>query len=132
MILDSSALIAVINKEPEKVAVERALASTDDLKIGAPTLVETTMVLMSRFGIRGRTVTARFTQEWKVGTIPFDDRHTEVAIEAFHRFGRGRHPAKLNMGDCFSYATARLAREPLLCIGDDFAQTDLEVVAWES
>lgn len=131
MILDSSAIIAVINKEPEKVALERALSGVDDLKIGAPTLVEATMVLVSRFGIRGRTVAARFVQEWEIHQIEFDSRHADVAIDAFHRFGRGRHPAKLNMGDCFSYATARLAREPLLCIGDDFARTDLELVALE-
>ena len=86
------------------------------------------MVLESKFGIRGKTSLLRFLQEFEIETLPFGDEHARVAMDAYRRFGKGRHPAKLNMGDCFSYATAYVAREPLLCIGDDFTQTDLDLV----
>lgn len=74
---------------------------------------------------------ARFLQENAIECVPFTDAHSDVALDAFHRFGQGRHPAKLNMGDCCSYAVAHLAGEPLLCIGNDFAQTDLPLMDLE-
>ncbi|MGK3203263.1 type II toxin-antitoxin system VapC family toxin [Amycolatopsis sp. MEPSY49] len=132
MIIDSSAIIAMINREPESGALARALVADPEPKIGAPTRAEAGIVLMAKFGMRGKSLFERFLQEWGVVTIPFDHRHAEVAIEAFHRFGKGRHSAKLNLGDCHCYATAKIAREPLLCIGDDFPQTDLELVKLES
>ncbi len=63
-----------------------------------------------------------------VRVIEFGDRHWKVALQAFARFGKGRHPAGLNLGDCLTYAVARLSGQPLLCVGDDFAQTDLALV----
>ena len=86
------------------------------------------MVLIARFGTRGKTALARFLQENGVDVLPFGDTHVGIALDAFSRFGKGRHPAALNFGDCCSYATATVAREPLLCVGDDFSQTDLELV----
>jgi ribonuclease VapC len=64
-----------------------------------------------------------------VQTVPFDEAHASVALDAYSRFGQGRHPAALNFGDCCTYAIASLAGEPLLCIGDDFARTDLLLVS---
>lgn len=128
MIIDTSAVVAIINREPEAAGLERALARATSRKIGAPTQVETGLVLTAKFGIRGRTLFERLLQQQDVHVVDFGERHAEVAMEAFHRFGNGRHPAKLNFGDCFSYATAWLAREPLLCVGNDFAQTDLALV----
>lgn len=128
MILDSSAIIAMINREPQSEMLERALAASRFAKVGAPTRLESGIVLGAKFGVRGKTLLARFLQQWEIAIVAFGDRHAEVAIDAYHRFGKGRHPAKLNMGDCLSYATAHLEREPLLCIGDDFPQTDLELV----
>lgn len=87
------------------------------------------MVLLARFGPRGKTALARFLQENRVDVLAFGEAHVDVALDAFSRFGKGRHPAALNFGDCCSYATATVAREPLLCIGDDFPQTDLELVS---
>lgn len=130
MIIDASALVAIINREPDCEALERSLIGARTPRIGAPTRVEAAMVLQARFGIQGRTVLARLLQEAGTSIVPFDDDHADVAIEAFHRFGRGRHPARLNMGDCFTYATAYLAGEPLLCTGDDFTRTDLRLVSW--
>jgi ribonuclease VapC len=86
------------------------------------------MVLTGRYGIRGNTLLGRFLQQNDVETIPFTDEHAEVALDAFNRFGKGRHKAALNYGDCMTYATAYLAHEPLLFVGDDFVHTDLVLV----
>lgn len=128
MIIDTSAVIAVIGKEPGHEQIIHRLAGSSQTRIGAPTRLETGMVLLARFGPRGKTALARFLQENRVDVLPFDDVHVDAALDAFSRFGKGRHPAALNFGDCCSYATAKVAREPLLCIGDDFPQTDLELV----
>ncbi len=95
------------------------------VSIGAPTLFETTMVVVARGGAADRWILSRFLLDYEIETIPFDDRHHEVAIGAFIRYGKGRHPARLNYGDCMTYATAKIADAPLLFIGDDFAKTDL-------
>lgn len=132
MIIDSSAIVAILRQEPDHALLEERLAEADHVGIGAPTLVEVGVVLTTRLGGRGRLVLARFLQDNHIQTVSFTDEHAEVAIDAFSQYGKGRHPAKLNMGDCNSYATAKLAREPLLCIGNDFPQTDLELVKLES
>ncbi|UOZ05991.1 type II toxin-antitoxin system VapC family toxin [Amycolatopsis sp. WQ 127309] len=128
MIIDSSAIVAILRQEPDHERLEERLAEADSARIGAPTLVEVGIVLTTRLGARGQLVLARFLQDNNIATAPFTEEHAEVAIEAFKQYGKGHHPAKLNMGDCYSYATAKVAREPLLCIGDDFPQTDLELV----
>ena len=128
MIIDSSAIIAVIGREPGYEAIVRQLAMSPATRIGAPTQLESGIVLTARFGPRGKTALARLLQESQITTVAFTERHVAEALEAFSRFGKGRHPAALNFGDCCSYATARLAREPLLCVGDDFPQTDLDLV----
>jgi ribonuclease VapC len=86
------------------------------------------MVLSARLGGRGRLVLARFLQDNRIAVVPFTEEHADIAIDAFGQYGKGHHPAKLSMGDCFSYAVAKVAGEPLLCIGNDFAQTDLPLV----
>jgi ribonuclease VapC len=128
VIVDSSAIVAILRQEPDHERLEERLAEADSAKIGAPALVEVGIVLTARLGARGRLVLARFLQDNHIATAPFTEEHAEVAIEAFKQYGKGHHPAKLNMGDCYSYATAKIAREPLLCIGDGFPQTDLELV----
>lgn len=125
MIVDSSALVAVLLREPGHEPLVACLASEPAPAVGAATLAETGIVLAWRLGVGGRTLLARFVQEANLVVVPLGDEHWGVAVEAFLRFGKGRHPARLNYGDCLTYAVARLADEPLLCIGDDFAQTDL-------
>lgn len=132
MIIDSSAIVAILRREPDHELLEERLAEASDAKIGAPTLVEVGIVLTTRLGGRGRLVLARFLQDNHIATVPFTEEHAEVAIDAFGQYGKGHHPAKLNMGDCHTYATAKIAGEPLLCLGDDFPQTDLELVKLES
>lgn len=104
------------------------LAAARSVGAGAPTLFETAIVLIARQGVDGRDSLLDFLEDNRITSIPFDARHWAIAAEAFLRFGKGRHPARLNYGDCMTYATARLASHPLLCIGNDFAQTDLQLV----
>jgi ribonuclease VapC len=97
--------------------------------IGAPTLVETGIVLAARLGVGGKTLLARFVQEAGLTVVPFAAEHWPVAVDAYIRYGKGQHPAGLNFGDCLTYAICRLADEPLLCIGDYFPRTDLDLVS---
>lgn len=128
MILDSSAVVAIVLQEPGHVRLLELLADEEAPGIGAPTLVETGIVLAAKAGIAGRTLLARFLGDVDSAVIPFEEEHWPVAVDASLRFGKGRHPAGLNFGDCLTYAIARLSDEPLLCVGDDFVQTDLSVV----
>lgn len=129
MIVASSAIVAILTAEPGHDRLLTALAS--DARppgVGAPTLLETGIVLTARFGDAGQIAVERFCREAGVVAIPFDDEHWPVALAAFRRFGRGRHPAALNFGDCLTYAVAMLAAEPLLFVGDDFTRTDVPAV----
>lgn len=128
MILDSSAVIAVLLAEPDHEAIVDRLAREPQVGIGAPTLTECGIVLSARLGPLGQTLLGRFVQEAAVTVIPFGPHHWVAAIDAFLRFGKGRHPAALNFGDCMAYATAQLAEAPLLCLGQDFIRTDLRLV----
>ena len=127
MILDSSAIVAVLKEE---VGYEPLLSHLAEpgIAVGAPTLVETAMVLGGSLGQDGVSLLSRFVRDLAVAIVPFGPDHWPVAAEAFLKYGRGRHPARLNFGDCLTYATAKLAGEPLLCLGGDFAQTDLQLV----
>ena len=95
------------------------------LAVGAATLVETAIVLSSKQVREPRQQLHRFLREMEVEVIPFTAEHYEVAVDAFERYGKGRHPAALNFGDCLTYAVARLSGLPLLYTGNDFARTDL-------
>lgn len=126
MILDSSVLVAIVLREPGFEALVDRLRAAELPAIGAPTLVEAAIVLSARLGADGQAIVDRFLRDFEVATLPFGERHWREAVDAYARFGRGLHPAALNFGDCLSYATARLAGQPLLFVGDDFSRTDLE------
>ena len=125
MIVDSSALIALIQREDTAVQVTVALSTESQCRIGAPTWTETLIVLTHRHGPIGRTIVERVRQEFALTVIDYTAEHAAIALDAFARFGKGRHRAALNFGDCMTYAVARHATEPLLAVGDDFAHTDL-------
>lgn len=127
MILDSSAILAIVRREPEFEDLLAKLDAAEQIAIGTPTLVETSIVLEARLGVDGRTVLERFLQDFQVVPVSFGEAHWREAARAFRRFGKGRHPAALNFGDSLSYAVARLADRPLLCVGDDFPRTDLSL-----
>jgi ribonuclease VapC len=111
--------------EPEAEGLLARLSSAGEVAIGAPTLVEATLVLAHRLGPLASSLVERFLGEVGVAVLPFEERHWRQAIEASRRFGKGRHPAALNFGDCMAYSTARVAARPLLATGDDFAKTDI-------
>jgi ribonuclease VapC len=125
LILDSSAIVAVIRDEPDRKRLVEAIANAAELGVGTPTLTEASIVLVRRYGPAGRATLARFLEENEVIAIPFGHRHWSIAAAAYIRYGKGRHPAALNYGDCMTYATAQVAAAPLLFSGDDFAQTDI-------
>lgn len=125
MILDSSAIVAIIFQEPGYEVVLDKLTTAVAVGIGAPTLVECSLVLAARLDQDARGLLSRFLEEANVTIIPFTDVHYGTAVGAWWKYGKGRHSARLNFGDCLAYATARIADMPLLCVGDDFPQTDL-------
>ncbi|MFO1430271.1 MAG: type II toxin-antitoxin system VapC family toxin [Candidatus Competibacteraceae bacterium] len=125
MIVDSSAIVAIALQEPGFEELLEKVARARTVRVGVPTLTETAIVLSARLNQDARGVLSRFLMEGSIVTIPFGDAHFATAVDAWLCYGKGRHPASLNFGDCLSYATARLAGEPLLCIGNDFSQTDL-------
>ncbi len=105
--------------------LQAKLAASPSLGISTPTLLEAAIVLSARLDRDARGLLARFIQEAGVVVIPFSEAHYACAHQAWLAFGKGRHAAALNFGDCASYAAASLADESLLCTGDDFPQTDL-------
>ncbi len=127
MILDSSALLAIVFQEPGFVDVLEELENAEALAVGTPTLAETGIVLHARLGADAYGLLERILDEFKIQEVPFGEVHWREAVDAFRMFGKGRHPADLNFGDCMTYAVAKLAGEPLMFTGEDFRRTDLEV-----
>jgi ribonuclease VapC len=125
MILDTSAVVAVVRREEGASRLLVKMSRAECLAIGAPTLVEATVVLGRRLGLVGLESLDRFLKEQQVALIPFGHQHWRAAESAFIRFGKGRHTAALNLGDCMTYATASVACQPLLFTGNDFAKTDI-------
>jgi ribonuclease VapC len=125
VIVDASAVVAIALREPGHETLVAKLTAAADPGIGAPTLAEAGIVLSARLGRDARPLLARFLQEAGLAIVPFGDPHWRTAVDAYARFGRGRHPAGLNFGDCLAYAVAKLAGQPLLCVGDDFGRTDI-------
>jgi len=126
MTLDSSGILAILFQELGfESLVDRLLAAQTRI-VGAPTLAETAIVLTAKLGDGAHGMIERFIQTFDVSTVPFGEAHWKEACEAFLRFGRGRHRAALNFGDCLSYAVARLSEQPLLFVGNDFSRTDIE------
>jgi ribonuclease VapC len=126
VIVDTSALVAVLFEEAGYQELERKMLGTGVLGVGAPTLVETEMVLIGKYGEAAHLTLERLRENLDLAVIPFGRSHWEAAADAFIRFGKRRHPAALNFGDCMTYATARIAEQPLLFVGDDFARTDIK------
>jgi len=126
MIIDTSVIVAIFLKEPGYHILLKKLSSSETIGIGTPTLAETGIVLTTRLGPEAKTMLARFLNELDITVIPFGEIHWQEAVDAYLKFGRGRHAAGLNFGDCLTYAAAKLARQPLLFIGDDFNRTDIE------
>lgn len=125
MVLDTSALVAVLFDEPERQQFVRAIAAARRRLISSATLIECSIVVESRRGeVAGRELDL-FLHRAMVQTVAVDHEQVQLARAAWRTYGKGRHPAGLNFGDLFAYALARASGEELLFKGDDFAQTDL-------
>ena len=125
MTLDSSALVAVLFAETGYLELVDRILSAGEVRVGAPTLVEASLVLTGRRGARARGEVEGLIAELGVTVVPFGDAEWRLAVAAFTKFGRGRHPAALNFGDCLAYATAMSLGDSLLFVGGDFAKTDV-------
>jgi ribonuclease VapC len=127
MILDSSALLAIVFQESGFETILERIQAAPGVAVGSPTLAETGIVLQARLGGNADGLLERMLDELDVQELPFGELHWRESVEAYRRFGKGRHPAALNFGDCMTYAVAQLAGETLLFVGNDFRQTDIEV-----
>ena len=128
LVVDSSAVMAFLLDEPEATAIELALADSEPVVMSAATFVETSMVAERRLGAAGALAFDRLRRVAEIEIVPVDEDLAADAVDAWRRFGKGRHPAKLNFGDCFSYALTSRVGGALLCVGDDFPLTDIEVL----
>lgn len=126
LVLDASVLVEIVLGEPRAEALASALTRRSGrVAVGAPTLLEAGIVVEARAGSEARDDLAALLAELDVDVVPFDEVMAVKGQRAWSRFGRGRHPAALNLGDCFSYAVAELEDAELMFLGDDFAQTDV-------
>jgi ribonuclease VapC len=124
MVIDSSAMIAILRLEDEAKKFAKAISSDPVRLISAATMVEIGILLIAR----SDSAYQEFEQliaDIEIEVVPVDEQQSRIALDAFRRYGKGRHPAHLNYGDCFSYALAKLTGEPLLFKGNDFSQTDI-------
>lgn len=129
MVIDSSAIVAILQLEPEASRFSELIDRMHVNRIAAPNVLEIALVMGARKGAEGFIRMDAFLSAAGIETVPFTADHAAVARQAFMRYGKGRHPAGLNFGDCIAYATARLENMPLLFKGDDFRLTDIEVAA---
>ncbi|MGH7572748.1 MAG: type II toxin-antitoxin system VapC family toxin [Gemmatimonadota bacterium] len=125
--IDPSAVVAVLRNEPVSPRLVDALEKAPERRISTVGLVEAAIVMLGRYGEHGEKEVDLFVHRLGVDIAPVTPDHAEIARAAYRRFGKGRHPAALNFGDCFSYALAITLGEPLLFVGTDFEQTDIEV-----
>jgi ribonuclease VapC len=128
MVIDTSAFLAILQDEPDRRSFTEAIEAAAVRRTSAATFLEASMVVQSRYGAEGLHRLDRLIESAGIDVVAVDPAQARVARRAFGDFGKGRHPAGLNYGDCFAYALARQLGEPLLCKGDDFSRTDLDLV----
>lgn len=129
MILDSSAILAILLQEPEQNRFLALIENAEVCKLSAATLVEISIVIESQTGDAGINRLNDFLRRADVEIEPLTANQAHIACRAWSNYGKGRHPAALNFGDCFSYALAKALDEPLLFKGSDFAKTDIQSAA---
>lgn len=125
MVIDTSALIAILQNEPESDHLLSKLKQAKALRISAATVTEAGIEMHARYGDAGEMEVDNIIHRLNIDVIPLTAEHAELARYAYRRYGKGNHKAGLNFGDCFSYALAVSLDEPLLFVGDDFSETDV-------
>lgn len=132
MIVDSSALVAILAREPESDRFSEIIVDAAEVSVAAPSVLETSIVLR-RYGRELQEKLGQFLTVARITIVAFDSDQLASAQAAYLRFGRGTgHRAGLNFGDCMAYAAASVLHRPLLFKGDDFAHTDIDAVRWQS
>ena len=129
MVIDTSALIAILQDEPERAAFNKAIEAAERRALSVVSFVEASMVIETRYGADGVRDLDLLIAKARIELVAVDTDQAHAARNAFRVYGKGRHPAGLNFGDCFPYALARTEGEPLLFKGLDFSMTDVAVVA---
>lgn len=130
MVIDSSALVAILLEETEGVLFTELISQERYRLVSATSFVETSIVIGSRYGPSGLEQLSALIQENEIAVVPFTKEQAEVASQAYFMYGKGRHPAKLNFGDCCSYALSKVVKQPLLFKGNDFSQTDTDCISY--
>ncbi len=125
MVLDASAILAILFKEPERDTFATAISDAGVRLVSSVNAFEAAVVVLARKGPAGLRELDLLFHAAGVETVPFTEEHVRLAREAYERYGKGRHPAGLNLGDCCAYALSRHSGEPLLFKGDDFGRTDV-------
>jgi ribonuclease VapC len=128
MVIDTSAVLAILQREPERRSFLEAIEAADSTRISVANFVESSIVIESRYGVEGLRDLDRFISRASIELLQVDKEQGQLARSAFSRFGKGRHRAALNYGDCFAYAAAIALAEPLLCKGNDFVHTDVPIL----
>ena len=126
MVIDTSAVLSVLQNEPERRKFNEAIETAESRSLSTASFVESSMILESRYGADGVRDLDLFISKAQILLAPVDTEQAQLARDAFRKYGKGRHPAGLNFGDCFSYALAKALDEPLLFKGEDFSKTDVE------
>lgn len=132
MVIDTSALVAMLLGEPEAEAFALAVAGDPKRLISSFTALETGIVIEAKKGEAGGRELDLLLHHARIAIVPMTPEHCEIARIAWRRYGKGRHPAGLNIGDCCSYALAKSAGDSLLFKGNDFSQTDIKAADWSS
>ncbi len=125
MIVDSSALLAILYREPDASRFEQAIANNPECRMSVANALEASIVVEGRGGVAAGDELDAFLETTSIELMPVTEEYLVAARRAWRRFGKGNHPAALNFGDCFAYALAQATGEPLLFKGDDFARTDI-------
>jgi ribonuclease VapC len=128
MVIDTSAILAILQREPERRSFLEAVEAAESRRMSVAGFVETSIVIESRYGAEGLRDLDGFISRAGIELISVDSEQAQLARLAFSRYVKGRHRAALNYGDCFSYAAAMSLGEPLLCKGDDFIHTDISIL----
>ena len=126
MVIDTSAVLAILQDEPERRMFNEAIEEAETRSLSVASFLETSMIVESRYGSDGMRDLDLFIAKAQIELIAVDVEQAHLARQAFRQFGKGRHPAGLNFGDCFSYALARSLADPLLYKGSDFGKCDIE------
>ena len=130
MVIDTSAIIAILTAEPETLRLAQVIATDPKRIMSSFSQLEASIVIEARKGESGGRELDLLLHRIKVDIIPLTTEMSQLALEAWRRFGKGRHPAKLNIGDCCAYALAKYSGESLLFKGNDFSQTDINSVIY--